>query len=109
MTDLGLIEKDTTRADKTIRRAMDAFETTIDVLNEAVNKLKAEYRAGEKAVMADLKAMNTAFSFAMAMEARARDAAGPHTQAKAAGTLDLDAAREEIGLRLACLRSAEDN
>lgn len=106
MTDLGLIEEEQARTEKTIRRAMEAFEITVEALNEAVSRLREEYRAGEKAVMTDLKAMNGAFQFAMQLEARARETAGKQHTGGGAGSLDLDAAREEIGLRLACLRAA---
>ncbi|MEM1273879.1 MAG: hypothetical protein AAGF88_08680 [Pseudomonadota bacterium] len=109
MTDLGLIEEEQARAEKTIRRAMDAFDVTIAALQDAVADLKAEYDAGEKEVMRDLKAMNSAFQFAMQMEARARETAAKQGPTVSVGSLDLDAAREEIRLRLACLRDAEDN
>ncbi|QBX99836.1 hypothetical protein E2K80_03060 [Rhodophyticola sp. CCM32] len=50
--------------------------------------------------------MNGAFLFALAMEEKARVAAGKHVGGGAGGRFDLDAARAEIGLRLACLRTA---
>ena len=109
MTDLGYLEEDQARAETTIRRAMEAFDTTIEALQQAVAELKAEYRAGETEVMKDLKAMNAAFQLAMSTEAKARDALAKHAPAVGAGTLDLDAAREEVRLRLACLRTADDN
>lgn len=110
MTDIGLLMEDDARAAKTVERAMEAFEVTIEALQDAVGKLRAEYETGEKAVMSDLKVMNAAFTHAMKMEAAARDAASKHLTIATAGVeLDLDAAREEIGLRLACLRSAGDD
>ncbi|MEM9318310.1 MAG: hypothetical protein AAGA70_04820 [Pseudomonadota bacterium] len=109
MTDLGLLEEDKARAEITIRRAMEAFDTTIEALQHAVSELKAEYRSGEAEVMRDLKAMNAAFQFAVTTEAKAREAVAKQTPAMGVGSLDLDAAREEIGLRLACLRAAGDD
>ena len=109
MTDLGLLEEDQERADITIARAMEAFDTTIEALQAAVRELKAEYRTGETEVMKDLKAMNAAFFLAMSTEAKAREALAKQAPVVGDGVLDLDAAREEIRLRLACLRAADDN
>ena len=109
MTDLGLIEEDQAHADKTIGRAMEAFDTTIEALQHAVQELKAEYRAGEREVMKDLKSMNDAFKLAVDSEAKARALLARQSVGAGAGCLDLDAAREEVRLRLACLRAADDN
>lgn len=110
MTDLGLLEdEDQARAEKTIARAMEAFDTTIEALQAAVRELKAEYRTGETEVLRDLKAMNAAFQLAMSTEAKAREAVAKQAPLAGSGSLDLDAAREEIRLRLACLRTADDN
>ena len=109
MTDLGFLEEDEARAELTIQRAMEAFDTTIEALRHAVAELKAEYRTGETEVMKDLKAMNAAFQLAVSTEVKAREALAKQASQVGAGTLDLDAAREEIRLRLACLRAADDN
>jgi len=109
MTDLGFLEEDQDRAELTIARAMEAFDVTIEALQHAVAELRAEYKAGETEVMKDLKAMNNAFQAAMSTEAKARDALAKQGQLVGGNALDLDAAREEVGLRLACLRAVEDN
>lgn len=109
MTDLGLLEEDQERAEVTIARAMEAFDTTIEALQHAVRGLKAEYRSGEAEVMKDLKAMNAAFFHAMSTEVKARESLAKQAPVATGGVLDLDAAREEIRLRLACLRTADND
>ena len=109
MTDLALIEEDKAREEIVIRRAMKAFEVTLLALDAAVDDFKAEYLSGEKEILKDLKAMNSAYQYAMETEQKARERAAKQIGAIHAGTLDLDAAREEIGLRLACLRATGDD
>ena len=65
-----------------------------------------EEGAGDKQVVADIKALNGAFLFAMKMQEAARAAGSERFGLRGAGQLDLDAARDEIGIRLACLRAA---
>lgn len=101
-----IISEEQARADEVVARAMAAFEVTIEALDEAVARLRAELRSGEKTVMSDLKAMNAAFLFAMQQQEKARDAGAKGTLRGGCGALDLEAARTEIGLRLACLREA---
>ncbi|WJY20511.1 hypothetical protein QTA57_11695 [Fontisubflavum oceani] len=94
------------RAERVVSQAMKAFEVTLEALEAAVDALRAEAATGEQAVSKDLKAMNAAFLFALQMEEKARAAGDKHGAGPGAGQLDLDAARAEIDLRLACLRAA---
>lgn len=100
-------DEDVAQTEITVARAMKAFDVTLDVLEAAVDRLRAEEAASPGAVIKDLKEMNSAFTLALHMKEKARDAKrGP--DGGRAGALDLDAARAEIGLRLACLRDASD-
>lgn len=91
----------------TVARAMKAFDVTVDALEDAVDRLRAEEAVSPGAVIKDLKEMNSAFTLALNLKEKARDAKrGP--DGRRAGELDLDAARAEIGLRLACLRGVSD-
>ena len=101
----AIADEDMARARKVLGRAIKAFEVTIEALDAAVDRLREDVTSGEQEVMKDLRAMNGAFLFAMTLEEKAR-AAEFGTGGGGAGQLDLDAAREEIGLRLACLRAA---
>lgn len=104
-----LTDDDASRADLAVARAMAAFETTIQALEAAVAELRDEACLDPRTVMGDLKVMNTAFAHALQMEAKARENGEKFAGRAGTGALDLDAARAEIGLRLACLRSAGDD
>ena len=91
----------------TVLQAMKAFAVTLEVLEAAVDRLRADEAAGPGAVTKDLKDMNNAFLLALAMKEKLRDARRGSDGGRA-GQLDLDAARTEVGLRLACLRNAGD-
>ena len=107
MTDLLELTQERARAERTVGRALKALETATETLEYAVDAMKAvEDGAGEKQVVAEIKALNGAFLFAMKMQEVARAAGSERFGAAGAGKLDLDAARDEIGLRLACLRTA---
>lgn len=100
------------RAEMLVARAQRVFETTVEALEDAVEALKSMPEAGEREVMKDVKAMNVALMQAMDMQEKARVAGSRHfgkgTGSGSGGRLDLAAAREEIGERLARLRDAGD-
>ncbi|RMA42144.1 hypothetical protein D9R08_11895 [Rhodophyticola porphyridii] len=97
---------DLARAEGIVAEAMKAFDVALEVLSDAIDALRAEKTVGEQEVTKDLRAMNNAYMFALQMREKARDAGDRHGAAAGGGGLDLDAAREEIGLRLACLEAA---
>lgn len=109
MTDLSILEQDEARSEKTIARAMTAFDTTLDTLQEAVETLKADYKNGAKDVIDQVRSMNKAFQSAMEAEAQARGSLRKQGIYIGSGSLDLDGARDEVRLRLACLRDAKDD
>jgi hypothetical protein len=107
MTDMIELMDDRALAERTVGRALKALEIATRTLEDAVDAWQAlEDGAGEKQVVAEIKALNGAFLFAMKMQEAARAAGSDRFGAAGAGVLDLDAARDEIGLRLACLRAA---
>jgi hypothetical protein len=107
MTDMIDLVDDRAHAERTVGRALKALEIATQTLEDAVDAWRAlEDGAGEKQVVTEIKALNGAFLFAMKMQEAALAAGSERYGAAGAGTLDLDAARDEIGLRLACLRSA---
>ncbi|MEM7722889.1 MAG: hypothetical protein AAF376_10980 [Pseudomonadota bacterium] len=96
---------DPDHAVKTVGRAFDALETATETLQAAVNALKlADPTFSDKQVVTDIRALNGALLFAMKTQEAAR-AAG-HEGFGGGGQLNLEEARDEIGVRLACLRSA---
>ena len=95
-----------TRAQAMLDHAMAAFETAQEVLRRAVEKLMAEEKVSGTDLTKDLREMNHALLMALSFEEKTRGAAG---QGQAgAGSLDLEAARAEVGLRLDCLRATRD-
>jgi len=107
MTDMIGLTDERSFAERTAGRAFKALETATETLEFAVDAMKAvEDGAGEKQVVAEIKALNGAFLFAMKMQEAARAAGSERYGSGGGATLDLDAARDEIGLRLACLRAA---
>ena len=89
-----------------LEMAMEAFETTGEALRGTVNRLKAEEPVSADEVGKRVRDMNAALLQVLSLEGKARDATGQRIGQIGAGQLDLDAARAEIGVRLACLRAA---
>jgi hypothetical protein len=85
---------------------LEAFATARQVLRGTLKRLKAEEPVESSEVPKHIRELNNALILAMGLEGKARDATGQRTGEIGAGQLDLDAARTEIGLRLACLRAA---
>jgi len=96
------------RAETLVARAQEVFETTVEALQDAVRTLKSMPDAGEREVIKDVRAMNSALMLAMELQEKARAAGSKHFGTEAGARLDLSAARDEIALRLACLRDAGD-
>ena len=98
------------RAEKLVARAQHVFENTVVALEDAVRKLKSMPEDGEREVVRDVRAMNSALMLAMDMQEKARVAGSTHfrTGDGHSGRLDLAAARDEIAERLARLRDASD-
>jgi hypothetical protein len=94
------------RAETLVARAQEVFETTVDALQEAVRTLKSMPETGEREVIKDVRAMNNALMLAMEMQEKARAAGSRHFGTDAGCRIDLTAARDEIAMRLACLRDA---
>ena len=99
-------ERDAARVERMLGRALNAFETAQEMLDRAVEKLKAEEKISGTDLTKDIREMNNAFMMALNLEEKARVARGKTRSG--AGSLDLEAARAEIGCRLACLRAAND-
>lgn len=100
------IDDITARVETMLARAMKVFDTTQEVLEGTLDRLKAEEAVQGAEIPKHIKEMNSALMLALQLEGKARDATGQRIGQAGAGQLDLDAARAEIGVRLACLRAA---
>jgi hypothetical protein len=100
--------KNLAEAEDSARHALKALEVAIDVLESSVDALRQDVRSGEKDLVGSLKAMNNAYQFAQAMKEKARDAGSEKYGRTERAAFDLNAARAEVGLRLASLRAASD-
>ena len=100
-------DEDTARFRHMLSVAMEVFATTQEVLQGTVNRLKAEGKGSAKDVSRDVRDMNAALLQVLSLEEKAREKS-EQRQDGGGGVLDLDGARAEIGLRLACLRAARD-
>jgi hypothetical protein len=96
------------RAEMLVARSQEVFETTVEVLQEAVRALKATPETGEREIVKDVRAMNSALQMAMDMQEKARVAGSTHFGSGTGARLDLGAARAEIRARLARLRDHGD-
>jgi hypothetical protein len=96
------------RAERLVARAQEVFETTVEALQEAVRTLKSMPETGEREVVKDVRAMNSALMLAIDLQEKARAAGSRHFRTDGRGTLDLAEARKEIAVRLARLRDAGD-
>jgi hypothetical protein len=94
------------RAETLVARAQEIFETTVEALQDAVRALKETPEAGEREIIKDVRAMNSALMLAMELQEKARVAGSRHFGTDAGARVDLAEAREEIAVRLACLRDA---
>jgi hypothetical protein len=107
--DPGELDLTLERAELLVARAQEVFETTVEALSDAVRVLKAMPETGERDVVRDVRAMNTALMFAMEMQEKARAAGSKHFGGGSGSAgLDLAAARVEIAGRLDRLRAARD-
>ncbi|MEJ6391832.1 hypothetical protein V8J82_01110 [Gymnodinialimonas sp. 2305UL16-5] len=104
MTTIQHMEDTENRAETAVERAEKAFETAIAVLEASCDQLKSAPEFGEGEVTKAVRQMNAAFLMTMDMQEKAREAGVKRFGNGGGGQLDLDAARSEIGLRLACLR-----
>ena len=96
------------RAELIVARCQEAFETAVEGLRDSVRVLRSMPETGERDVLKDVRQMNGAYLFAIEMQEKARVAGCKRFETGGAGTLDLDGARAEIGLRLACLAAVRD-
>jgi len=96
------------RAETLVARAQEVFETTVEALQNAVRTLNATPGTGEREVVKDVRAMNSALMLAMEMQEKARVAGSKHFGGGTGARLDLAAARAEIDARLARLRDVAD-
>lgn len=95
-----------TRDETLVLQAQDAFDRAVRALQDSCNTLEQTPDAGEGDVAKAVRQMNGAFLHTMEMREKAREAGCKRFGTGGAGTLDLDEARAEIGLRLACLRGS---
>jgi hypothetical protein len=90
-----------------LKRALVVLETATKNLEHSLAAAKtAQDDIDAKTRLADIKALNAALLFALKMQEATRAATQQDTEGQGAGALDLDAARDEISRRLACLRTA---
>ncbi len=80
------------RAETLVARAQEVFETTVEVLRDTVRTLKAMPDTGERDVVKDVSAMNSALQMALDMQEKARVAGSAHFGGGTGGRLDLAAA-----------------
>ena len=99
--------RDAARAERVVDDALLALEVTIAELRRSVEEIVAGTEDDEREVVRDLKAFNSAFKLAQTSEANARELLKRNLSAIERGELDLTAARDEIGQRLARLRRAD--
>jgi hypothetical protein len=93
-------------ADRAVAQAYKALETAVELLERTLDTARTAQTCDETDVVKDVRAVGTAFALAMQQEAKAREAGSQRYGRREGGTLDLDAARVEIGRRLARLRAA---
>lgn len=98
--------RDDARDEKLVLQAQDAFDRAVEALHACCQVLERTPTAGEGEVTKAVRQMNGAFLHTMEMREKAREAGCKRFGVGGAGQLDLERARTEIGLRLACLRGA---
>lgn len=92
-------------ADRTVARAYKALEVAVDVLERTLDAVRGTEPDDANAVVKDVRAVGAAFQTALQLEVKARDAGSQRYTRRGTGALDLDAARFEVGRRLARLRA----
>ena len=97
---------DETRDETLALEAQGAFDRAVRSLTHCCEVLEEAPNTGEGDVAKAVRQMNGALIHTMEMREKAREAGCKRFGVGGAGKLDLDAARDEIGLRLACLRRA---
>lgn len=95
-------------ADRSVAQAYKALEVAVELLESRLDAARAALNCDESDVAKDVRAVGAAFSLAMQQEAKAREAGSERYGRAGAGVLDLGAARDEVGRRLARLRAAGD-
>ncbi|QXT38895.1 hypothetical protein [Gymnodinialimonas ceratoperidinii] len=95
-----------TRDETLVLQAQEAFDRAVRALQDSCKTLEQAPDAGEGDVAKAVRQMNGAFLHTMEMREKAREAGCKRFGSGGAGKLDLDEARAEIGLRLACLRGS---
>ena len=100
------IEDIATRVQTMVARAMKVFDRTQDALEGTLERLKDDETVPGTDIPKHINQLNSALMLALSLEAKARDATAQRQDRIGAGQLDLDGARAEIGVRLACLRAA---
>ncbi|GAB5446718.1 hypothetical protein [Gymnodinialimonas sp.] len=98
--------QDDVRDEKLVLQAQDAFDRAVEALQASCRSLEQAPDVGEGEVTKAVRQMNSAFIHTMEMREKAREAGCKRFGTGGSGQLDLDEARAEIGLRLACLRGA---
>lgn len=97
---------DDTRAVNIVLQAQEAFDRAVHVLQDSCRELEGMPGAGDGDVTKSVRQMNGAFLHTMEMREKALEAGCKRFGSGSAGKLDLDKARTEIGIRLACLRGS---
>lgn len=100
--------EDLAQADRTVARAYKALEVAVELLESALDAARAAPKGDATEVVKDVRAVAAAFQTALQVEVKARDAGSQRYTRRGSGELDLDAARDEVGRRLARLRAARD-
>ncbi len=108
MTDRMTESEDLVRADRTVARAYKALEVAVELLESTLDAARAGQDGDTTEVVKDVRAVGAAFQTALQVEVKARDAGSQRYTRHGTGELDLDAARREIGRRLARLCAARD-
>ncbi|NKX46296.1 hypothetical protein [Roseicyclus persicicus] len=106
MTDLICGDDGLAHAERTVARAYKALEVAVELLESTLDAARAARDCDETGVIKDVRAVGVAFQTALQLEGKAREAGSQRYGGRGGGELDLDAARAEIGRRLARLRAA---
>lgn len=109
MIDRTTQSEDLNRADRTVARAYKALEVAVELLESALDAARAAPQGDASDVVKDVRAVGAAFQIALQVEVKARDAGSQRYTRHGTGELDLEAARREIGRRLARLRAARSD
>lgn len=109
MTDIFDEDDALAHADRSVAQAYKALDAAVELLERTLDAARAVPTYDETDVVKDVRAVGAAFALAIQQEAKARDAGSQrYGRRGGGGALDLEAARVEIGRRLARLRAAGD-